>query len=382
MSRPVTTAFPLADQTARDLAVSEFVKPVVLEAGAGTGKTRALVARLATWLLGPGWTLAAVELEEGRSLTGGPAIELSDIAARAAEGTVAITFTEAAAAEMARRLGELLGELAGGRPARDLDPLPHLLIGLDLTERAQRLAAVLSRLRLQTIHGFCHRLLADHPFEAGLHPTLAVDADGTEVAATATEVLIEALRSRQRQVVALVREAVSPSELHAALLRLIAGGARKEDLALDPFDDAACTGLLASVKLALGAFLPELDRLAATAKRMKTLPRALDALRALESSLGEPTDTGRAGLEAFADEVRASSGDWRELLARYADAKLKTTEDELLGGGRQRYLDLARWRTSSSTISSRSTCAASSSPAWRSARSSSRSATAWSAQGC
>ena len=47
---------------ARALAVAEFERPVALGAGAGTGKTRALVARLATWLLGPGWDDAATRL--------------------------------------------------------------------------------------------------------------------------------------------------------------------------------------------------------------------------------------------------------------------------------------------------------------------------------
>ena len=126
---------------------------------------------------------------------------------------MAITFTDAAAAEMARRLGELLAELAAGRPANDLAPLPALLEGVaadDLAERAHRLAAVLSRLRLQTIHGFCHRLLADHPFEAGLHPNLTVDAEGEELASAASEVLIERLRLRHPPVTELVREGVAP----------------------------------------------------------------------------------------------------------------------------------------------------------------------------
>ncbi len=332
----------LADQPARDLAVSEFVRPVVLEAGAGTGKTRALVARLATWLLGPGWAAAAAELEERRSLAGAPSVELSEVAARVAEGTVAITFTEAAAAEMAHRLGELLGQLAGGQTAKDLDPQPALLAGLDLAGRANGLVAVLSRLRLQTIHGFCHRLLADHPFEAGLHPTLAVDADGSAVAATATEVVLAALRGRQAPVAALVREGISPSELHAALMQLIAGGARREDLARDPFDDPACSAILSGVAADLGAFLPELDRLAASAKRMKTLPRAFAALRRLADGLEVAVSTGRAELLTFADQVRDSSPEWEELLERYAKGVLKETESGALGTGGASYLDLAR----------------------------------------
>ena len=344
MSATPGPAFPLADQAARDLAVAEFSRPVALEAGAGTGKTRALVARLATWLLGPGWESAAAELEERRSLIGAPAVELAEIAARVAEGTVAITFTEAAAAEMAHRLGELLGQLASGQAAEDLKPLPALLAGLDLAERSHHLAAVLSRLRLQTIHGFCHRLLADHPFEAGLHPTLAVDADGSAVAATATEVLIEALRGRQPQVAALVREAISPSDLHAALLQLIAGGARKEDFARDPFDDATCAGLLADVAKPLGRYLRELEGLAAAAgSRVPTLAPALAALSLLERDIAESArgGPGRAALELLCERVGEMSSDWSKLFSRYAREGLNKTEQKLLGGDGERYLALA-----------------------------------------
>jgi len=52
----------LPDAAARLLAVTEFARPIAIEAGAGTGKTRTLVARLGTWLLGPGWERAAAEL--------------------------------------------------------------------------------------------------------------------------------------------------------------------------------------------------------------------------------------------------------------------------------------------------------------------------------
>ncbi len=330
----------LADQAARDLAVSEFVRPVVLEAGAGTGKTRALVARLATWLLGPGWTAAAAELEEAsRIFTGSrpaPAAG-SEIAARVAEGTVAITFTDAAAAEMSRRLGALLGELASGRPASDLAPLPALLEGVELGARADRLAVVLSRLRLQTIHGFCHRLLADHPFEAGLHPTLTVDADGSALDAAATEVLLDRLRTRQPQIAALVACGVDPADLHASLVKLVGGGARKEDFADERFDGATCAAILARIAQPLDLFLPELARLAAKARKNSTLHPALVALQDLARSLLEG-GRDRAGLEALGEQARATRRGWEELLKRYAKGKLNKTEEKELGSGRGAFL--------------------------------------------
>ena len=53
------------DENARKLAQTEFHRPVVIEAGAGTGKTSILVARVVAWCLGPGWDRAASELGQG-----------------------------------------------------------------------------------------------------------------------------------------------------------------------------------------------------------------------------------------------------------------------------------------------------------------------------
>ena len=70
-------------------------------------KTATLVARMLAWLLGQGW-----EETQRRAEEGGEPLEDERIAARVLEGVVAITFTEAAAAEMALRLGRRLAELA------------------------------------------------------------------------------------------------------------------------------------------------------------------------------------------------------------------------------------------------------------------------------
>ncbi len=340
MSRASTPAGGLADQAARDLAVSEFVLPVALEAGAGTGKTRSLVARLATWLLGPGWASAAADLAE-RKAGGGGQSEPADIAARVAEGTVAITFTDAAAAEMSRRLGELLGSLASGGIARDLSPLPHLLTGIDLQERARRLTAVLSRIRLQTIHSFCHRLLADHPFEAGLHPTLSVDAEGKEVNRAATEVLLERLRTRPPQVVALVAQGVDPAALHEGLVRLLAAGTRREDLASARFDDETSAQLIDDLAAPLGLFLPELEALAAKAPRVTSLPSACAVLCGLAATAAS-SRRDRAALEELCAAAKAASPSWQKLFARYAKEGLGKTEAQALGADAERFLALAR----------------------------------------
>ena len=43
------------DADARRLAQTEFGRPLIIEAGAGTGKTGLLTARVVAWCVGPGW---------------------------------------------------------------------------------------------------------------------------------------------------------------------------------------------------------------------------------------------------------------------------------------------------------------------------------------
>src|SRR5262245_29206407 len=101
------------DAEARERAQTVFDRPLVLEAGAGTGKTATLVARIVSWCLGPGWELsaAAIDGEDALREAGAPA---DRIAARVTSRVVAITFTEAAAAEMAKRVGEALAQIQRG----------------------------------------------------------------------------------------------------------------------------------------------------------------------------------------------------------------------------------------------------------------------------
>ena len=110
------------DAQARTLAQREFERPVVVEAGAGTGKTTALVARVLAWSFGPGWNrakaLAASTTEVARD---------DRIAARVLQGVVAITFTEKAAAEMSERIGLALLEVERGEsPGWLQNPQPTL----------------------------------------------------------------------------------------------------------------------------------------------------------------------------------------------------------------------------------------------------------------
>jgi hypothetical protein len=52
---PADTQLLERDRAARKAAQTVFDRPLVLQAGAGTGKTTTLVGRLLAWALGPGW---------------------------------------------------------------------------------------------------------------------------------------------------------------------------------------------------------------------------------------------------------------------------------------------------------------------------------------
>jgi ATP-dependent helicase/nuclease subunit A len=135
------------DESARQRILDDLASTLFVEAGAGTGKTSALVGRI----------LALV--------TGGRA-RLSEIAA--------ITFTEAAAAELADRVAESLERLAAGETSAS-GPVGEPLTSV--AERRRRARAALDELdtaAIGTLHGFARRLLAEHPFEAGLPPGFEV----------------------------------------------------------------------------------------------------------------------------------------------------------------------------------------------------------------
>jgi len=86
-----------------------------------------------------------------------------------------VTFTEAAAAELRVRVREGLTDVAGGAegsepgPAAEAQSEPE-----DERRRARRALDHIDEGAISTIHGFCQRLLAEHPIESGLPPRFEV----------------------------------------------------------------------------------------------------------------------------------------------------------------------------------------------------------------
>ena len=239
-----------ADQASRRLAQSEFQRSVVVVAGAGTGKTALLVSRVVVWCVGPGWERHAGD--EG---------DRGSVARRVIERVVAITFTEAAAAEMARKIGTALIDLAGGASPIGWDPEPGLLPDDEdeLRDRARALSEESHRLVVSTIHAFCQRLLSTYPLEAGLHPRFEVDPEGALLQSLAEELVEERLRGLAEDPTRggwerLAVEGKGPPEVVSALCDLVEAGADSELFEEDPFGDVSSGALVGRLRTVLDAF--------------------------------------------------------------------------------------------------------------------------------
>ncbi|MFN7940759.1 MAG: UvrD-helicase domain-containing protein [Thermoanaerobaculia bacterium] len=289
MSAADRDASVATDAEARRLARERFDRPVLLEAGAGTGKTRALVERLLAWTLDLGWEDSLSRLSAIATRAGRPRPDDLAVAADVLDGVVAITFTDAAAAEMATRLGAALAAIAR-RVAPDEGRETVERLGVEpASARAAPLATELGRARIQTIHAFCRALLAAYPFEAGLHPAFAVDADGEALERIATEVLtnrlVEGLASESPDWLALVGAGHDIERLFAALVAAIGGGVPAEALAADPFPPDRVAARLARARAAIAPLATALaaarPRLAANQRAHEVEPRLVEILAAL-----------------------------------------------------------------------------------------------------
>ncbi|MBO4675142.1 MAG: UvrD-helicase domain-containing protein, partial [Elusimicrobiaceae bacterium] len=131
---------------------------VVVEAGAGTGKTTLLINRLCLCVLAQDTPV---------------------------ERLVALTFTEKAAAEIKTRFIFKLQQIVQAVRNATEDRTLHLLRSYfkvkeeDIIARAEKALARLDRASIGTIHGFCAEILKTFPLEAALAPNVQID-EGTQ----------------------------------------------------------------------------------------------------------------------------------------------------------------------------------------------------------
>jgi ATP-dependent helicase/nuclease subunit A len=130
-ARAVTGKSRLPDQEARDLIERELDLTLLVEAGAGSGKTESLARRMAAGIAAGRYEI---------------------------EGIAAVTFTRKAAAELRARFQLELER----RLREETDALRHAWIETALSH--------LERLFAGTIHAFCAHLIRERPVEAGVAP--------------------------------------------------------------------------------------------------------------------------------------------------------------------------------------------------------------------
>lgn len=159
---PAHTRKTPLDQAERDAAVTERDRNVIVNAGAGTGKTSILVSRF-------------VEMVAPTRSTA-PAVPIARVAA--------ITFTRKAAGELRFRIRErLLAELARVEPhSPRKGHLRDAMAGFDTAY-------------VGTIHSFADRLLRLQPVKASLSPSYEIAEDDEPLIHETFQVLLQAAES-------------------------------------------------------------------------------------------------------------------------------------------------------------------------------------------
>ena len=132
----------LADQAARLRAMTDLDSSMLVEAGAGSGKTSVMAARVTKMLA----------------------------AGVAPKNIAAVTFTEKAAGELMGRICRFVDDAASQKLRPELaaafSPAPTAAEIANLKLARERLG----ELTATTIHGFCQRLIRPYPVEADMDP--------------------------------------------------------------------------------------------------------------------------------------------------------------------------------------------------------------------
>ncbi len=282
---------------------------VWVSANAGTGKTRVLIDRIARLLL-----------------AGTPPRKI-----------LCLTFTKAAAAEMANRLGDRLGHwaaIAEADLARALEAIFNRAPTVAEMTRGRRLFAETidapEGLRIRTIHSFCESLLGRFPLEAGVAPHFSVidERRAGELRHEARDRVL--LRSIGRDAEALAEAIehlaglVDENGFADAMAELDSGRAR-----LQALSDAhgGLAGVIAAGRRALDLGP---DETAASVRAAAATETAFDrqgllaAMQALGG--GSPTDRDRAetlGAWLAADDQSRADGLAAEYMALYLTKQMQ-----------------------------------------------------------
>jgi ATP-dependent helicase/nuclease subunit A len=264
---------PTPEQAA---AIAARGRDLLVEAGAGTGKTGTMVDRYCRLVCDGGVSPDAV---------------------------LAFTFTDRAAAELRERIRAELVRRAG-----------------DGEDRARELLPGIGGAWVTTIHGFCNRLLAAHPVAAGIDPRFRV-LDAPEATRLAREAFDEALeeflasgdRAREQTAAAFGIEGLrgAVAGIHAELRsRGVATPALPEPPGPDP--GAALRKAAAAAESALEALKPANSNRELLERAVEVLNRSGEPPR-LDEVAALCTKSGAQAMLAYRQAID-------EALARVAEA--------------------------------------------------------------
>ena len=215
------------DQESRRLIREELLTNILLEAGAGSGKTQMLAERMAA-----GVATGVYKVEH----------------------MAAVTFTRKAASELRGRFHLALeGELS---KARSLS-IPGGTAKLERTARVQSALSNLERFFGGTIHSFCARLLRERPVESGVSPgfTELDEVQDLELRQRVWREFVTSARTAgDPDMTALIEADVRPMELDSAFATICVN----EDVYFPP-GEAVCPEPKLAVK-ALEKFWTELQK--------------------------------------------------------------------------------------------------------------------------
>lgn len=275
---PSTVTAPasfLADATRRQQDAAHPERSVWVSASAGTGKTTVLTNRVLALLLN----------------------------GVAPQHLLCLTFTKAAAAEMANRVTRQLGRWAVAPDdvlAAEIERATGIAADAARLARARRLFGLVldapGGLKIQTIHAFCQSLLARFPLEAGVSQRFQVmgDADAAETLAEARAIVIARAQTRQDQALSEAFDLMTLEAGEATFTSLIEqlNNERRHLLALDesaPAIDAYCLAIAERLGVDPGARTAS-HRAAFAAELLADRPRLADLARRFAASAGSKSD--------------------------------------------------------------------------------------------
>ena len=319
----------IMDFPAREEARTSFGPPVVVEAGAGTGKTAVLVSRIVTWTMGLGWRHAATAL---------PGSPPQRIAERVWQRIVAITFTEAAAAEMDERVRRALADVSELRSAPGIHPEGFDLSQDETRARAQHLLHAVDHLNATTIHSFAHRMLREHPRQAGIHPEFVVDATLELTETVARDVLQKFVRASFSDEIdgaaqQLAAMGFGPPQIENELFTLLRSGVRPDWIAQPPYPPDRTAPFLESTRQAIADLRSHLQVFDAEGQppgwakkqRHEAATRAYEYAASSARALSSDVD-----FRAACSALRKLDPKVRERIADWAKGKVTGKEETLL----------------------------------------------------